>query len=113
MKNSELNQLSILELRDLNKRVVEMMKLKMQIEGRLNADNLEVGMTVKYKGSTTKLLSEKFIIQKISKVNAQCKNIRTGVIWNIKLCNIEPIETTNSGDNQPIYEREGESGFHA
>ncbi len=37
MTNAELNQLSILELRELNRKVVEMIKLKMQFEGKIKA----------------------------------------------------------------------------
>lgn len=90
MTNAELNNLSIQELRELNKKVVEMLKMKLQIEGKINSDNLRIGMIVKYKGSSEKLKDDKLEIKKISKVNAQCKSLTTGIVWNIKLANIQP-----------------------
>lgn len=105
MTNAELNQLSILELRELNRKVVEMIKLKMRIEGTINSDNLQKGMTVKYKGFSDKLQGQTFIIEKIGKVNAQCKNLSDGKIWNIKLANIEPCGETFMNEYEP------ESGF--
>ena len=110
MTNAELNQLSISELRELNRKVVEMVKLKMQFEGKINADNLEKGMIVKYKGSSDKLQGQKFVIEKISKVNAQCKSLRDNRTWNINLANIEPCK--ESVENEFFMnEKEPESGF--
>jgi len=96
MNNSELNNLSISELKDLRNKVTEMLSLKMQIAGRINADFLSKGMTVKYVGGTNKIKNERFKILKINKVNAQCKSFSTGITWNIKLANIEPCEASNS-----------------
>ena len=96
MKNQELNDLSISELRDLRNRVTEMLSLKMQIEGKINADSLKVGMTVKYIGGTNKIKNEKFKVLKINKVNAQCKSYSTGITWNIKLANIKPCEASKT-----------------
>lgn len=96
MNNSELNKLSISELRDLINRVTEMLSLKMQIEGKLNADSLKVGMTVKYVGGPNKIKDEKFKVLKINKVNVQCKSYSTGITWNIKLANVEPCEDSET-----------------
>jgi hypothetical protein len=84
MTNAELNNLTLTELRELNSRVVKMMKLKQQIEGAINLDNLEVGMQVEYIGGTNKIKGETFIIEKINKVNVICKSEVTGKRWNIK-----------------------------
>ncbi len=90
MKNSELNLLSIEELRELNHRVCEMIRLKQQIEGKLNADNLEIGMTVKFVGYDKRIKDQIFTVLKINKTRAQCKNHNTGVVWNLILANIKP-----------------------
>lgn len=79
-------------MRELNRKVVEMLKLKMQMEGKINSDNLEKGMTVIYKGISEKLQGQKFVILKISKVNAQCKSLKYSRTWNINLANIEPCK---------------------
>jgi hypothetical protein len=112
MTNSELNKLSLSELRDLRNRVTEMLSLKMQIEGKINADSLKIGMTVKYIGGTNKIKDEKFKVVKINKVNAQCKSYSTGIAWNIKLANIEPCEDSEKEMPEKIvgykeYEAEG------
>lgn len=89
MKNTELNQLSLSELRDLSKRVHEMYTLKLKMEGMVNAETLKVGRTVRYIGGKNKIKNETFVIEKINNVNAVCKSNTTGIRWNIKLANIE------------------------
>ena len=82
----------------------------MQFEGKINADNLEKGMIVKYKGSSDKLQGQKFVLEKISKVNAQCKSLRDNRTWNINLANIEPCK--ESVENEFFMnEKEPESGY--
>ena len=81
----ELSKMTTQELRDLNKQVVEMLRLKVQIDGKINAQTLRVGMTVKYTGKSTKATSEIFELMKINKVNAVCKSKSTGRLYNIKL----------------------------
>jgi len=97
MTNSELNQLSLTELRDLSKRVQEMYSLKLKMEGMVNAETLKVGMTVKYVGGSSKIKNETFVIEKIKSVNALCKSNITGTKWNIKLANIEQCEVEQDG----------------
>jgi hypothetical protein len=89
MTNVELNNLSVAELRELRNRVTEMLQLKMQLEGKLNKDTLQVGMTVRYIGGKNKIKNETFVIEKIKSVNALCKSNVTGTKWNINLANIE------------------------
>jgi hypothetical protein len=90
MTNAELNQLSIIELRALNHKVCEMIRLKQQIEGKMNADNLKIGMPVKFTGDDKRIKNQKFTVLKINKTRAQCKNHITGAVWNLTLANIEP-----------------------
>lgn len=92
MTNAELNQLSLSDLRDLAKRANEMYSLKLRTEGMINAETFKSGMMVVYNGSTPKIKGDLFIIQKINKVNALCKNTRTGENWNLKFANIEKCE---------------------
>jgi hypothetical protein len=89
MTNVELNKLSVAELRELRNRVTEMLQLKMQLEGKLNKDTLQIGMTVRYIGGKNKIKNETFVIEKIKSVNALCKSNVTGTKWNINLANIE------------------------
>jgi len=92
--NEELNKYSLADLRQLHFKVVEMIRLKSSIEARLNADNLEAGMTVRYKGTSSKIKDEKFLLEKINKKNGVCKSLITGVRWNINLANIEMVQET-------------------
>lgn len=109
MTNADLNKLSLTELRELHSKVFEMIKLKKAIEGRLNADNLEVGMIVRYKGAKDKLKDEKFEIIKISKVNAICQSLLNSQKWNINLAN---IEVTDSVENERFAnEKEPNANF--
>jgi hypothetical protein len=96
MTNRELNELSLSQLIDLRNRANEMVKLKMRVEGQMNLDSLKVGMIVNYIGNTNKITGETFEIKKINKVNAQCKSLKTGQIWNIKLANIKPVDNVKA-----------------
>jgi hypothetical protein len=91
MTNSELNQLSITELRELAARVNETYKRKMAIECMINAGNIEKGMTVEYIGSNCSISNEHFIVEKVNTVNATCKNTITGIRWDLKLANIKQV----------------------
>ena len=64
MTNTELNKLTLEELRELNKKVVTMIKLKRTIEGTLNSDNLKKGMNVRYKGTSDKLKGAELVVIK-------------------------------------------------
>ena len=108
MTNSQLNQLSLSELRDLNKRVQEIYSLKLKMECMVNAETLKVGTTVRYIGGKNKIKNETFILEKINNVNAVCKSNITGTRWNIKLANIEPCDLLEAMDNY-----EPESGFQS
>jgi hypothetical protein len=109
MTNTELNKLSVAELRELRDRVTEMLQLKMQIEGKLNKDVLKFGMTVKYIGGRDTIKNETFIVEKINKVNAVCKSNVDGRRWSINIANIEPCNDLIDAMGCDGYEPE--SGF--
>jgi len=90
MKNIDLSQLSLDELRELNHQVMEVYSLKVKMNSLFNKNALNVGMTVRYVGGKNKIQNETFVIEKIMNVNARCKSNVTGVKWNIKLANLEP-----------------------
>lgn len=64
---NELNNLSISELRELNRKAVEILKLKIQLEAKINSENLAVGMIVKYTGTSTKVKFNEFEVKKINR----------------------------------------------
>jgi hypothetical protein len=86
---NELNNLSISELRELNKKTVEILRLKIQLEAKINSENLAVGMIVKYTGTSTKVKFNKFEVKKINRTKAECKCLMTNQIWTISLANLE------------------------
>jgi hypothetical protein len=109
MTNSELNKMSVAELRELRNRVTEMLQLKMQIEGKLNKDFLKTGMTVKYIGGRDKIKNETFVVERINRVNAVCKSNVDGRRWNINIANIQPCDDLIEAMEDDGYEPE--SGF--
>jgi hypothetical protein len=92
MTNAELNKLSINELRELNHKVCEMIRLKQLIEGKLNVDNLKIGMSVDFTGIDHRITGHKFKILKLNRTKAKCKDIETGFNWNLTFSNIKPCE---------------------
>ncbi len=87
-----LNQLSIQELKNLNREVVAMIKHKVRVAGSLNAQKLRIGMNVKYTGHLDLRISgHEFKIERLGSVNAKCRDLKTGLGWNINLANISPI----------------------
>jgi hypothetical protein len=88
MTNLELNQLSLKELRELNHKVIEIIKLKNFVASRLNADIISVGMTVGIETNNPLLIGHKFLLEKINKKYAVCKDIQTDKSWNVLICNV-------------------------
>ena len=86
-----LENLSLNELRELRTKIDSIYTLKLKMASIVNADNLTVGVEVKYVGGTNKIKGETFIVEKIKQVNALCKSTITGVRWNIKLANLQTI----------------------
>ena len=90
MTTTELNRLTVSELRELNKNVVSIIKQKVRSDGNANVVNLRVGMSVNYTGESNKINNERFTILKINKVNANCRSLTDGRKWNIRLANLQP-----------------------
>jgi hypothetical protein len=88
MTNAELMNLSITELRELNHKVVEIIKLKNSLASRLNADNIAVGMRVEIKTNNPLLIGHIFMLEKINKKYAVCRDIKTDKTWNVLICNV-------------------------
>jgi len=87
MTTTELNNLSITELRELQNKISKVIGVKMNLQGLINSEKLEIGKPVAYLGDG-KLKGEKFTLLKINKKNAVCLR-SNGEKWNIKLAMIE------------------------
>jgi len=92
MTNAELMNLSIEELRDLNTRLVEVLKLKKQTIAFVNKETLSKGMMAEYVGTSTNIHCKEFEIIKINRTKAECKCLHTGKYWNIQLANLKPTD---------------------
>lgn len=90
MTNAELMNLSIDELRDLNSRLIEVLKLKQQNIAFLNKEKLSKGMIAEYVGNSTNVRYKEFEILKINRTRAECKCVKTGKLWNIQIANLQP-----------------------
>ena len=92
MTNVELMNLSIEELRDLNKRLVEVLKLKQQNLAFVNKETLTKGMVAEYVGTSSNIHFKEFEIIKINRSKAECKCTTTGKIWNIQIANLKATD---------------------
>lgn len=92
MTNAELINLSIEELRDLNTRLVEVLKLKKQTIAFVNKETLSKGMVAEYVGTSTNIHYKEFEIVKINRTKAECKCVITGKLWSIQIANLKPID---------------------
>ena len=93
MTKSQLNELTVNELIELNKKVVEVIKLKRLVQNNLQSDILQKGMIVIYKGTSPKIQSnEKFEISKVNKTKATCTSLLNSKVWDIYLGNLEPCK---------------------
>jgi len=88
MTNEQLNEMSVTELRELNSRVIAYIKLKNEIACKLNAGKIAPGMTVGIKTKNPELMGHKFLLEKINKKFAVCKDIVTSKTWNVLICNV-------------------------
>lgn len=91
MTNTDLMNLSIEELIDLNKRIIEVIKLKKQTFTFVNKEKLTKGMVAEYIGTSSKIKYKEFEIVKINRTKAECKCLFTNKLWNIQICNLKPI----------------------
>ena len=92
MTNAELMNLSIEELRDLNARLVEVLRIKKQSIAFVNKEPLTKGMIAEYVGNSTNVHFKEFQIIKINLTKAECKCIVTGKLWTIQICNLKPTD---------------------
>lgn len=88
MTDSQLNEMSITQLRELNSRVVAYIKLKNEIANKENAKKIAPGMTVRIRTNNPELINSTFTLLKINKKFAACKDIETGKTWNVLICNV-------------------------
>lgn len=88
MTNAQLNAMSVSELRELNSRVIAYIKLKNEIASKENAKKIAAGMTVRIKTNNPELINSTFILEKINKKFAVCKDVVTKKTWNVLICNV-------------------------
>lgn len=101
MTKAELNELTIEQLMELNRKVVDIIKLKRLVSCNINSDLIKKGMIVRYKGSSDKVQpNEKFEVAKVNRTKADCKSLLTNKTWALSLANIEPC---NDSVNNEIF----------
>ena len=87
MNYSELNQMSIEELRSLNKLVVEVIKSKRAMAGFETKQQLYVGANVSV--NHPKMAGKQLRVEKINRTKAKLRVLNGGGIWNVPLEMIE------------------------
>lgn len=87
MNYSELNQMSIEDLRSLNKMVVEVIKSKRTLEGYEKKQQLYVGANVSV--NHPKMVGKQLRVEKINRTKAKLRVLNGGGIWNVPLSMIE------------------------
>ena len=92
MTNTELMNLSIEELRDLNIRLIEVLRIKKQSIAFVKKEQLAKGMIAEYVGTSSNVHFKEFEIIKINRTKAECKCIVTGKLWTIQICNLKPTD---------------------
>lgn len=78
MTNAELMNLSVEQLRDLNKRIIEVVKIKQQSVAFVNKGQLIKGMVAENIGNSTNIHYKEFEIVKINRTKAECKCVVIG-----------------------------------
>jgi len=87
MTYSELNQMTIEQLRELNSKVVEVIKSKRTLEGYEMKQQLYVGANVSV--NHPKMKGKQLRVEKINRTKAKLKVLNGGGIWNVPLSMIE------------------------
>ena len=106
MTNAQLMNLSIEELRDLNKRLVEVLKDKVESVNYAMKGQLVRTMICKYVGTSKNVKFDKFEILKVNRTKAECKCLTTNSIWNIQLSNLEPTGELAEQSHSIVYRTE-------
>ena len=83
----KLNEMSIEELRNLNKTIVAMIRTKQSFDGIVKKAELKVGSTVYI--NNPKFKGEKFIVEKINIKKAVLKRTLDNVSYNVPFSMIE------------------------
>ena len=86
MNYSELSNLSVAELRNINQIVVELIKQKRTIESLQKKVGLQVGMSVKV--NHPKLAGKELFVNKISRTKATL-SVKSGACYNVPISLIE------------------------
>jgi len=90
MNYSELNQMSIEDLRMLNKRVVEVIKIKRRANSLDVKESLWVGATVKV--NHPKLMGKELRVEKINRAKAALSVLNGVGFYNVPLGMIEIVK---------------------
>jgi hypothetical protein len=86
MNYSELSKLSVEELRNINRIVVELIKAKRTVESLTNKAGLKVGMSVRV--NHPKLAGKELFVNKISRTKATL-SVKSGACYNVPISLIE------------------------
>ena len=86
MNYSELSKLSVEELRNINRIVVELIKAKRTVESLTNKAGLKVGMSVRV--NHPKLAGKELFVNKISRTKATL-SVKSGACYNVPMSLIE------------------------
>jgi hypothetical protein len=86
MNYSELSKLSVEELRNINRIVVELIKAKRTVESLTNKAGLKVGMSVRV--NHPKLAGKELFVNKISRTKATL-SVKSGASYNVPISLIE------------------------
>jgi hypothetical protein len=86
MNYSELSKLSVEELRNINRIVVELIKAKRTVESLTNKAGLKVGMSVRV--NHPKLAGKELFVNKISRIKATL-SVKSGASYNVPISLIE------------------------
>jgi hypothetical protein len=88
MTYSELSNLSVVELRNINQIVVDLIKQKRTIEALQKKVGLQVGMSVKV--NHPKLVGKELFVNKISRTKATL-SVKSGACYNVPISMIEML----------------------
>ena len=90
MNYAELNQMSIEDLRMLNKRVVEVIKMKRRVTALDVKEGLYVGATVKV--NHPKLMGKELRVEKINRTKASLSLLNGVGFYNVPLGMVEIVK---------------------
>ncbi len=94
LSNAELNEMTLEDLKILNQKVCETIKLKQQTLIHLKKDDLAVGMVVKYTGTPDNRIKsdETFTILSINQKKCKLKSNLTNILWTISMICLEEVK---------------------